>query len=96
MEEEERNDEVTVGATPILICTERTRQELNLANISAGGQVVKLIIGKQPTAFTGAGGVYLIPTMTYWATSAMGFKPTNKAIWAVASAAGAVVAVLER
>lgn len=96
MENEELEGEVTVGTDPMLISTAKIRQEINYTNVSTGLQVIKIIIGKRPNAYAGAGGAPLLPWAVYWATSSYGYRPTTKDVWAVASADGATLAILER
>lgn len=93
MEEDIRNDLITVGTTPVLVCEERNRLEINLSNVSAAAQQITLSFGQE--AVFGYG-VVLLPYAVYWATVTMGFKPTRGKIWAVASAAGAQLSIMER
>lgn len=96
MRENIRNATVTIGTTPTLVSPELFEGELTAAsfvNTSSAGQNITLAWGQQATA---GQGVFLYPTGSWSESIEDIFKPSPLAIWGVASAAGATLAVHTR
>lgn len=70
-----------------------SRVLLILQNVSTGGQKISVSIGQQAIADQG---IVLSPGGTYEESRSEGFDPTNEDIYAVSSAAGGVLSVVER
>jgi hypothetical protein len=91
-----RDTKHTIGTTSKIISNELTTQQreaIIISNISAGGQIVTLGIGRDAVANTG---IILLGGAIYHEVIDSEFKPTNAIITAIASGAGAVVSVHER
>jgi hypothetical protein len=91
-----RQASITVGTDPVLISEEQIgpqRSVVFLSNQSTGGQVISISWELAPVAgqgvVLGVGG-FVQDSMD------SGYKPSNKRIFAVASAAGGTLAVHER
>lgn len=93
MEDNDRNEELTIDTSSVIISEEGSREELVYVNNSTTGQKITLSIGAP--AQLGAG-VLLFPGYAYYASKAQGFSPTKKRIWAIADGAGAILSVMER
>jgi len=87
---------ITVGASSIEVSPEiytGKRVVVVITNVSTGGQVVTLAVGKEATAGTG---IVLYPTGAWAESEDASFKPTKQRITAIASAAGGAVTIHER
>jgi len=96
MGEVQRNSSVTVGTSPIEVCTDiydNARIELTIQNISSAAQNVFLAIDDDATTSKGmkisVGGFYSV-------SEDAGFKPTTKRISAISDGAGATLLIMER
>jgi len=87
-------DTQTIGATSVKILDAQKRKEFSLVNTSTGGQIISLTFGmKAAVALTG---IVLSPGQTYIASDDSGFKCYEGPISAIASAAGATIAIFVR
>jgi len=98
IEETIRNVAITVGATSIEVAPSLEggagfRTVLEFVNVSTGGQIISLSYGEEAVA--GAGRV-LYPTAGCGEAIDPRFTPTQKPVYAIASAAGGSLAVHER
>lgn len=85
---------ITATSTVVLpVLRQGQRTALIVTNISTGGQTVTLNWGGEATANNG---VVLYPGGTWSESRDAAFIPSNKDVWAVASGAGATIAVHER
>jgi len=91
------NDAVyTVGVTPVDLSPEKgdgMRTLLIVTNLSSGGQVVYIAVGKDAST---SDAIALQPFGVYQETLDARFTPTSKRISAVSNLAGATVAIHER
>jgi len=91
-----RNESLTVGTTAIIISPQLVSGQRNVftvVNTSGAAQVVTLSLGIPAQA---GAGVVLYPTGTFFDSKATEFLPSNLAWYAIASAAGATIAIHER
>ena len=88
------NKNVTIGATSINISPKKNRKTFYVRNISAAAQVVTIALDNVNVAVVNVG-VVLAPGEYFVETTSDGYKAWTGDIKAVASAAGAVVTVME-
>ena len=93
-QEYSRNVNVTVGATSINISPKKKRKTIYIRNISTAAQVVTIALDNVNEAVAGVG-VILSPGEYFVESSSDGYIAWSGDINAVASAAGAVVSILE-
>lgn len=91
-----RNTTLAVGTTPTIVADEQfgtQRSVLFITNTSTAGQTVSLSVGDEAVAgegiVLGAGGFYQD-------SRDAGYRPSNRRVTAVASAADAAIAIHER
>lgn len=88
---------ITVGATSTEVSAEvpeaSRRIVMVYTNVSTGGQVISLGIGREAVAGTG---IVLYPTGAWMESIDSVFKPTRQRITAIASAAGGALSIHER
>jgi len=90
------NDVATVGATAQLISVSKRRKLLYFRNTSAAAQVVTLVFDNLNGASMVAGsGFVLAPGEYIQDSKSEGYSPWNGEVWAIASAAGATIAISE-
>ena len=97
MEDQIRNAVISVGTTPVEVTPtliQGQRTAITLVNTSTGGQTISIQMGEQGS-ITGAG-IILYPAGSWSESLDSAFIPTGLAIWAVASAAGGVLAIQDR
>ena len=96
-----RNDTISVGATAVEIMGQtnyaRPRRFFYVRNNSTGGQVITLVFGDLQT-ITANQGIVLVPTAAYYEVISFGDAEEvwQSRIWAIASAAGGSISVVER
>lgn len=91
-----RDVTIAVGTTSVELSgeiTEHQRKVIVITNVSTGGQIITLAIGKEAVANQG---IVLYPTGAWAESIDSQFIPTNKRIAAIASAAGGSVTIHER
>lgn len=96
MGENLRQDKETIGTTSIIILPRLgvgQRTMLIITNTSTAGQEITLKWGGAATAGVGA---VLYPGGSLFESRDPAFKPSTEEVWAVASAAGATIAIHER
>jgi len=97
VQEINRNVSLTIGTDVYVVSNEvgqnQERKVISLMNVSTGGQTITLNIGDQ--AVSGSG-ITISPGGYYHESKDAGFTPTQTFITAIASAAGATLAVQER
>jgi len=94
--ENERNDLVAVGTSPVLVSVADRRLDVVLTNNSPGAEKIKIVLGRQPASYATAGGVPLLVNSVFFASKAEGYEPTNSEIWAISDSATGVLAVYIR
>ena len=93
-QEYSRNVTVTVGATSLNISPKKKRKTIYIRNISTTAQVVTIALDNVNEAVAGVG-VILSPGEYFVESTSEGYSAWNGDIKAVASAAGAVVSIME-
>ena len=93
-----RDESITVGATAAVVSLEQSlpqaqRSVLILTNISAAAQIIYLSFGSEAQV---GKGIPLSVGGFHSESIDAGFRPTNKQITAIASAAGGTLAIHER
>ena len=91
-----RNTSLTIGTDPVVISEEQyntQRTVIMVINTSTGGQ--NITVSPEDVA-TAGNGILLHPGGFYQDTQDSGYKPTNKRLSAVSSAAGGTVSIHER
>lgn len=89
------NTSVTVGATSILVSGARNRKMVYLRNVSTAAQVITLALDNMSPAVA-LKGIVLAPGEFFLDSVSEGYVPWNGDIKAIASAAGAVLAIQEQ
>jgi len=95
-EKQVRNESVSVGTSSVLVSSPIINGQRTLfvvSNTSSGGQNITLSVDAY--AIAGAG-LVLSPGMAWSESADSAFQPTNRPIYAVASAASGSVGIQER
>lgn len=99
MGDEIRNEQVSVGTSAVNLvfrASPSPRSVFTIRNISAAANRVYLMLSDTQAASTITGGIILDQGDAYSESNSEGFKAWQGNISAVASAAGATLAVMER
>jgi len=89
------NTSITVGATSITVSPARDRKMVYLRNTSTAAQVITLALDNMNPAVA-LKGLVLAPGEFFLDSVSEGYKPWNGDIKAIASAAGATLALQEQ
>lgn len=88
-----KSETITTTASKISETCFQQRTFISIINTSTGGQTINVAIGEEAVA---GSGIQLYPGGYYTESIEAGFKPTNKLITAISSAAGGTLAIQER
>jgi len=90
-----RNEIITVGATEVLVSGKKNRKVIYGRNTSAAAQTITIVLDNINAAVAGQG-IVLAPGEYFLESTTDGYKCWNGDIKAIASAAGATLAVMEQ
>ena len=90
-----RNEVVTIGTTEVNISPKKNRKAIYVRNTSTAAQVVTIALDNINAAVAGTG-IILAPGEYFVESTTEGYKCWNGDIKAIASAAGATIAVMEQ
>jgi len=90
------NETQTIGATATKISVSKRRKVLYYRNTSTAAQVITIVFDNlKGSAMVAGSGFVLSPGEFIQDSISEGYKPWNGEVWAIASAAGATLAISE-
>lgn len=89
-----RNESVAVGTTAVRVAPPRSRRLLYIYNTSTGGQKITIQFGDEKAVVAGQGFVLVADNYLADGSNAI-YKAWQGSVWAISSAAGGTISVVE-